>query len=87
MYFHKNVQFDATKSKQTQSFTFDILNKADLDSVNEDIPRLMRYQLRGRQVKVYVESIGMEEKYRCERVSEDDAAAVFRSYGIDELRL
>ncbi len=54
--------------------------------INEDIPQLMRYQLRGGQVIVYVESIGMKEKYHCERVAKDDATAVFRPYGVDELR-
>ena len=54
--------------------------------INEDIPRLMRYQLRGGQVMVYVEAIEMKEKYRCEQASENDATAVFRPYGIDELR-
>jgi hypothetical protein len=53
--------------------------------INEDIPRLMRYQLRGGQVMVYVESIGMKEKYHCERIDKDDATALFRSYGVDEL--
>jgi hypothetical protein len=54
--------------------------------VNEDIPWLMRYQLRGGQVMIYVEAIRMKEKYRCDRISEDDETASVRLYGVDELR-
>ena len=53
--------------------------------INEDIPRLMRYQLRGGQVMIYVEAIEMKEKYRCEQASETDATAMFRPYDVDEL--
>ena len=54
--------------------------------VREEIPALMRYQLRGGHVSVYVDSIAMSRKYHCERVSAEDGAAILRPYGIDEMR-
>jgi CRP-like cAMP-binding protein len=54
--------------------------------INEVIPQLMRYQVRGGQVAVYGESIAMRGKYHSEQVSADDPTAAFRPYGIDELR-
>jgi hypothetical protein len=52
----------------------------------EEIPIFLRYQLRGGQVGVYVDSMAMRAKYNSERVSATDPTAVLRSYGIDELR-
>lgn len=54
--------------------------------VASDIPALMRYQLRGGQVDVYVESIGMLSKYKHQRVSDDDATALERKYGLEQWR-
>ncbi len=54
--------------------------------VTEEIPELMRYQLRGGQFAVYVEAIAVHTKYNCERVSAHDATAVLRIYGLSELR-
>jgi hypothetical protein len=54
--------------------------------VGEEIPALMRYQLRGGQVDVYVESIAMLSKYKHVRRSADDATAMARPYGLAELR-
>jgi hypothetical protein len=54
--------------------------------VREEIPALMRYQLRGGHVSIYVDSITMCRKYQCERVSAEDGAAILRPYGIDEMR-
>jgi hypothetical protein len=54
--------------------------------INNEIPALMRYQLRGGQFLVYVDSIAMRNKYQCERVSDSDATAVDRLYGVAELR-
>jgi hypothetical protein len=54
--------------------------------VNNEIPALRRYQLRGGLFLVYVDSIAMRNKYQCERVSDDDATAVHRPYGVAELR-
>lgn len=54
--------------------------------VTGEIPALMRYQVRGGQVDVYVESIGMISKYQHQRVSEEDATARERSYGVAEWR-
>jgi hypothetical protein len=54
--------------------------------VNNEIAKLMRYQLRGGQFLVYVDSIAMRNKYQCERVSDSDATAVNRLYGVAELR-
>lgn len=54
--------------------------------VGEEIPALMRYQLRGGQVDVYVESIGMLSKYKHVRRSADDATATARPYGLAQLR-
>ena len=54
--------------------------------INKEIPALMRYQLRGRQFLIYVDSIAVRDKYQCERVSDSDATAVNRPYGIAELR-
>jgi tetratricopeptide (TPR) repeat protein len=52
----------------------------------EEIPPFLRYQLRGGQVGVYVDSIAMRGKYDSERVSAADPTAVLRPYGLDELR-
>lgn len=54
--------------------------------VHDELPRLLRYQLRGGQVAVYVEGIAMVSKYHCVRHSADDPIAVSRTYGIAELR-
>lgn len=54
--------------------------------VDQEIPKIMRYQLRGGQFLVYADSISMLNKYQCERVSESNATAVDRTYGIAELR-
>jgi hypothetical protein len=53
--------------------------------VQKEIPALMRYQLRGGQVGIYVESIAMSAKYECERSLIDDAIALYRPYSMDEL--
>jgi len=53
--------------------------------VQNEIPARMRYQLRGGQVRIYVESIAMSTKYGCERSCIDDATALYRPYGMDEL--
>lgn len=54
--------------------------------INKHIPALMRYQLRGGQFMVYVDSLAMCNKYHCERASDSDATAIDRRYGIVELR-
>ena len=54
--------------------------------VHDEIPKLMRYQLRGGQFLIYVDSIAMRDKYQCERVCASDATAVNRPYGVAELR-
>jgi hypothetical protein len=53
--------------------------------VTEEIPALLRYQLRGGQVALYVESIAMRGKYGSERVSATDPTALLRLYGVEEL--
>jgi Cyclic nucleotide-binding domain len=54
--------------------------------VSKEIPALLRYQLRGGQVAVYVDSMAMDKKYQSKRLSAYDSTAVLRSYSIDELR-
>jgi hypothetical protein len=54
--------------------------------VRNKIAKLMRYQLRGGQFLVYVDSIAMHNKYHCERVSDSDSTAIDRLYGVAELR-
>jgi hypothetical protein len=53
---------------------------------DRDIPAVLRYQLRGGHVAVYVDGISMRHKYHAERFSEDDPTAVERQYGVDEFR-
>jgi hypothetical protein len=53
----------------------------------EEIPEIMRYQLRGGHVSVYVDSIAMKQKYDAERVSKEDSTAIQRRYGVKEFRL
>jgi len=54
--------------------------------VHEEIPALMRYQLRGGQVDVFVESIAVESRYHTVRRTKADPRALERRYGLDELR-
>lgn len=54
--------------------------------LHEEIPALLRYQLRGGQFLVYVDSIAMRTKYQCERLNADDPTAVVRPYGIEDLK-
>jgi len=54
--------------------------------VNNKIPPLMRYQLRGGQFLVYVDSIAMCNKYQCERLSDNDVTRIHRPYGVAEVR-
>jgi hypothetical protein len=53
----------------------------------EEIPEIIRYQLRGGHVSVYVDSIAMKQKYYAERVSKEDSTAIQRRYGVKEFRL
>ncbi|MRR53801.1 MAG: cyclic nucleotide-binding domain-containing protein [Deltaproteobacteria bacterium] len=66
------------------------LKRGDLDTLrritSREIPALLRYQLRGGHVAVYVEGLSMRQKYHVERVSEDDPLAVDRHYGLEEFR-
>jgi len=66
------------------------LRRGDMDTLqritSRDIPAILRYQLRGGHVAVYVDGIFMRQKYRIERVSEDDPIAADRHYGIEEFR-
>jgi hypothetical protein len=54
--------------------------------VEQEIPALLRYQLRGGQVAVYVESIAMRAKYHCEPASATDSTPVLRTYGLADVR-
>jgi hypothetical protein len=51
-----------------------------------EIPAILRYQLRGGHVAVYVEAITMEEKYKVKRASADDPIAMERCYGMEEFK-
>lgn len=53
---------------------------------DREIPAVLRYQLRGGHVAVYVDGISMRQKYRVERFSEDDPVAAERKYGVEEYR-
>jgi hypothetical protein len=53
--------------------------------INKEIPALMRYHLRGGQFLVYVDSIAVHNKYQCARVSNDNATAIHKHYGVAEL--
>lgn len=54
--------------------------------IDSEIPAVLRYQLRGGHVAVYVDAIAMRHKYHAERVSEDDPLAAERRYGVEEFR-
>lgn len=54
--------------------------------VHQELPALLRYQLRGGQVAVYGEAIAMRTKYQVERVTAADPTPRLRSYGVDEVR-
>jgi len=66
------------------------LRQGDMDTLrrltSREIPALLRYQLRGGHVAVYVDGISMRDKYQMERVTEDDPIAVDRHYGLKEFR-
>jgi hypothetical protein len=66
------------------------LRRGDMDTLqritSRDIPAILRYQLRGGHVAVYVDGISMRDKYQMERVTEDDPIAVDRHYGLEEFR-
>ena len=66
------------------------LNRGDLENLqritSQDIPAILRYQLRGGHVAVYVDGISMRHKYHVERVSEDDSIAAERQYSVEEFR-
>jgi hypothetical protein len=49
----------------------------------EELPAIMRYQLRGGHVAIYVDSITMRHKYRAERVCPNDSTALERSYSVE----
>ena len=51
-----------------------------------EIPAILRYQLRGGHVAVYVEAISMEEKYKVKRASAGDPTPMERCYGIEALK-
>jgi hypothetical protein len=53
---------------------------------DRDIPAILRYQLRGGHVAVYVHGIAMRHKYHAERFSENYPTGVERQYGVDEFR-
>lgn len=54
--------------------------------VGREIPGILRYQLRGGHVAVYVEGVSMAEKYQVRRVSAEDNTARERCYGVEEYR-
>ena len=54
--------------------------------VSEEIPSIMRYQMRGGQFMVYVDSIAMRRKYECERLCDNNITALYKPYGLLELR-
>ena len=66
------------------------LKRGDMDTLqritSRDIPAILRYQIRGGHVAVYVDGIFMKQKYFIERVSEDDPIASDRHYGLEEFR-
>ncbi len=53
--------------------------------VNEEIPALLRYQLRGGQVAVYVDGLEMRAKYFAARASDSDPTGLLRTYGRAEI--
>ena len=64
------------------------MNRGDLKTLQRitarDIPAILRFQLRGGHVAVYVDGISMQQKYQVERVSEDVPIAAERQYGVEE---
>lgn len=66
------------------------LRRGDMDALrrltSREIPAILRYQLRGGHVAVYVDGISMRDKYQMERVTEEDPIAVDRHYGLEEFR-
>jgi len=54
--------------------------------VEQEIPALMDYQLRGGQAAVYVDAMSMYDKYQAQRVSATDPTAQLRVYGLEEVR-
>ncbi len=53
--------------------------------VKEEIPAILRYQLRGGQVAVYVDSLEMRAKYFAARASDTDPTGLLRTYGRTEI--
>jgi CRP-like cAMP-binding protein len=68
----------------------DRMDCGDMDGfrriASEEIPAVLRYELRGGHVSVYCQSIAMKEKYHAVRISREDPTAVERTYGMEELR-
>jgi hypothetical protein len=53
--------------------------------VAHEIPALLRYQLRGGQVNIYVDGIAMQTRYKYARAGDGDTA-LERAYGLSDLR-
>jgi hypothetical protein len=66
------------------------LDRGELESLqritSRDIPAILRYQLRGGHVAVYVDRISMRKKYHVERVSEDIPIAMECQYEYREIQ-
>lgn len=62
-------------------------NQAGFEKITkEDIPEILRYELRGEHAAVYMTSVTMNEKYDVKTVSPDNPTALYRAYGMDELK-
>ena len=68
----------------------DCLNRGHMESLhqitNGEIQTILRHQLRGGQVAIYVDGIAMQDKYHVVRVSGNDPTPIERSYSIDTYR-
>lgn len=68
----------------------DCLAQGDTEAIRricaKEIPALLRYQLRGGHVSIYVDGIAMQRKYYAERVSETDPLAIERRYDVEAFR-
>jgi len=78
-------QMQASKKIATAILCLEFDHQAGFDRlVNEELPALLRYQLRGGQTAVFVDSIAMADKYQCRQTP--NGIACLRRYGLDEWR-
>lgn len=77
-------QMQAAQKIATAMLCLELDHQAGFERIVTELPALLRYQLRGGQAAIFVDSIAMEGKYQCRQTSA--GVAYLRRYGLDEWR-